>query len=74
MLIVNNLYPNITLPTRLGHTSATLIDNIFMNFPQSNIKLSGILVSDISDHLPCFSVFKFDSGYKSQIILLINIK
>ena len=66
MLIVNNLYPNITLPTRLGHTSATLIDNIFMNFPQSNIKLSGILVSDISDHLPCFSVFKFESGYKSQ--------
>ena len=66
MLIINNLYPNITFPTRLGHTSVTLIDNIFMNFPQYNIKLSGILVSDISDHLPCFSIFKFESGYKSQ--------
>ena len=54
-----NLYPKITRPTRI--TSHTLIDNIFTN-DIINSTTSGLLVSDISDHLPFFLVY--DSNYK----------
>jgi hypothetical protein len=50
-LLAYSYAPTITLPTRISDTSATLIDNIFIN----NISLkckSGIVYSDISDHLP----------------------
>ena len=43
------LCPSITLPTRLHDTSATLIDNMFSNI---NFQSSGLLVSNLSDHLP----------------------
>ena len=49
------MYPTITRPTRIASTSATLIDNIFT----SNITkdyLAGIIISDISDHLPIFYI------------------
>ena len=49
------LYPVITQPTRFSPTSATLIDNIFArNLPENY--LSGILLNDMSDHLPVFYV------------------
>merc|ERR1712082_127607 len=40
--------PTITKPTRIHNTSATLIDNIFKT--SNNIGVSGILLSDLSDH------------------------
>ena len=46
--------PSITLPTRLTDTSVTLIDNVFTNNIISNRHISGILLSDMSDHLPYF--------------------
>ena len=51
----NFSYPTITRPTRLGKSSSTLIDNIFVN----NINLdcfSGIIINDLSDHLPIFYI------------------
>ena len=46
--------PLITKPTRITHSSATLIDNIYTNL-RPNIGLtSGILEIDMSDHLPVF--------------------
>lgn len=42
-------------PTRITSHSATLIDNLFSNDPD-NHKFSGILWSDISDHLPVFQI------------------
>ncbi len=48
----NNLCPLITLPSRLGMKSATLIDNIFTSFAASR---SGLLYSNISDHFPIFA-------------------
>ena len=45
--------PTISYPTRI-HSSATLIDNIFYRATGNNNIKSGICVSDISDHLPCF--------------------
>ena len=56
-----NLYPLITKPSRITQHSATLIDNIFTNVLDSNVT-SGLLLTDISDHLPIFMVY--DINYK----------
>ena len=47
--------PMITKPTRITAHSATLIDNIFTNNTTVSSK-SGLIISDISDHLPIFSI------------------
>ena len=49
------LLPVITRPTRLHHTSATLIDHIFES---NKIKrhIAGIIVCSISDHFPTFYI------------------
>ena len=57
---VNNVYahsclPVITSPTRFGEECSTLIDNIFTNKPSENI-ISGLLIDNISDHLPIFYI------------------
>ena len=46
-------YPLITKPSRITDTSATLIDNILTNDLCRNNQ-SGLLINDISDHLPVF--------------------
>ena len=46
-----NLLPVITKPTRITDTSATLIDNILISKLQQAY-YSGIIISDMSDHLP----------------------
>ena len=48
--MTRGLLPMITKPTRLYHNSATLIDNIFVS-PVNNPVITGVLVSDISDHI-----------------------
>ena len=51
------LYPLIDRPSRITTSSATLIDNIFTN--QSNCDTcNSLLINDISDHLPVFSISK----------------
>ena len=42
----------ITKPTRITKSTATLIDNIFTNNLSRTEQSSGILINDISDHLP----------------------
>ena len=58
-LSANNFLPCITMPTRITHTTATLIDHIFIKLPakfyNTDVK-SGNLVSDITDHLPNFVI------------------
>merc|ERR1712059_37876 len=54
LMYANGLVPNITKPTRIQSTSATLIDNIFSS--SVSIGLSGILLDDISDHNMVFAV------------------
>lgn len=51
-----SLYPKITRPSRITSHSATLIDNIFTNEFENNT-VSGLLINDISDHLPVFTVY-----------------
>ena len=52
------LYPLIDKPTRITAYSATLIDNIFTNELGSTIS-SGLIINDISDHLPIFAICKY---------------
>ena len=50
--LASGLVPTITTPTSIIHSTATLIDNIYISVKnKTNIK-SGILCTDISDHLP----------------------
>lgn len=59
-----SLYPKITRPSRITLHCATLIDNIFTNDIVHNT-ISGLLISDISDHLPVFTVY--DNDYKTNL-------
>ena len=55
----NNFMPLLVLPTRITSRSSTLIDHMYYYQGNSNQELKtkrGILVSDISDHLPSYCV------------------
>lgn len=52
----NMFYPLISRPTRITPHTATLIDNIFTNHIDSHVIYSGLLLTDISDHLPIFFI------------------
>ena len=51
------LFPTILRPTRITNATATLIDNIYLSEQLATKYLSFILDCDISDHLPCLTVF-----------------
>lgn len=57
--------PTITLPTRISHHSATLIDNMFCNSIHE-VKKSGIIIDDTSDHLPVFISIGHESSKQSR--------
>ena len=60
MFISSGYIPKITLPTRLGQRSGSLIDNIFVKMSDDySFATSGILMSQISDHLPCFTILDY---------------
>jgi hypothetical protein len=56
-LYSHSMIPMITRPTRFSKNTSTLIDNILINKP-NNAAISGLLVTDISDHLPVFYMSK----------------
>ena len=57
LLTTNNFHPCITYPTRLTDNSGSLIDNIFLRSKTNHsFRSSGIILSDISDHLPCYTL------------------
>ena len=49
------LLPSITRPTRITHSTATLIDNILIDQKFSENYKSSVLIDNISDHLPCLT-------------------
>ena len=59
-MLVNNLLPKVTIPTRETETSSTLIDHIFTNINQSKC-IAGTLKTDISDHFSNFFITKTHS-------------
>lgn len=52
-LSLGGFVPSITRPTRITTSSATLIDNFYLNVPHI-LNSSGILIDDTSDHLPIY--------------------
>ncbi len=54
LFLTSNLLPSITKPTRITHSSSTLIDNIYISTSHAIPSLSGIITTDISDHFPVF--------------------
>ena len=56
MIYDNGLIPTITRPTRITNSTATLIDNIIMDYGNGIKSRSGIIVDNTSDHLPCFAI------------------
>lgn len=52
-----SLIPKITRPTRIAVHSATLLDNVFTNDLEN-----GLLINDISDHLPAFILIRPMNG------------
>ena len=64
LLYANTLLPHISKPTRYGDHSATLIDNIITNMYSQN-NLYGIILDDISDHLPIFLVLGNVQNHRS---------
>ena len=72
----NMLLPLITRPTRIISYTATLIDNIFTNHLE-NYLFSGLLFTDISDHLPifCFSYEQSSETIDDKFVVsVINLK
>ena len=57
MMFSAGYYPLINKPTRITNISTTIIDNIFTSDIEFS-KQSGLLVNDISDHLPVFQITK----------------
>ena len=68
--------PMINRPTRVTQSSATLIDNIFVNdYSQDNVYNSGILITDITDHFPVYSIssnIRVLSDQQCRVIRKIN--
>ena len=55
--VSHSFYPKVTLPTRFSKRNCTLIDQIFCKISENTTSVkcqAGILMSQISDHLPCF--------------------
>jgi hypothetical protein len=66
-----SFYPSITKPTRITSKSATLIDNIFTN--SHTEQKAGILVIDVSDHLPIFPSTNL-STYQENVEIDVEIR
>ena len=58
-LFSHSLFPSINKPTRISVTSATIIDNIFFDPIHTRPATSGILTCAVSDHLPVFTLTRF---------------
>lgn len=54
----NGYYPTTTKPTRITHSSATLIDNIYIKRKRKLEFKAAVIMADISDHLPIVVVLQ----------------
>ena len=55
-----SLFPLIYQPTRITNQCNSIIDNIYTNSMNEDI-ISGVIISDISDHFPIFSILQKDT-------------
>ena len=72
LLLSNGFYSRIDRPTRLTDTSATLIDQIFVNVHTDNI-ISGTWLVYIADHLPVYTTLSYEPRLKrSNMSILLK--
>ncbi len=64
--ITAGFIPTITKATRITYNSATLIDNIYTKYKPTDHLTSGLIISDISDHLPVFMLLGKPAGPKKR--------
>ena len=64
----NSFCSLISKPTRITHTSATILDHVWTNLYSENVK-TGVLLHPISDHLPVLTCY-----YTNQIRRKLNNK
>ena len=67
------MFPLINKPTRITNRSASLIDNIFTNAFGINHN-SGILLNDLSDHLPIFAIIEENVVICNDVSMVSYIK
>ena len=73
-LMANELLSVITKPTRLSHTSSTLIDNIFIKGVQLMSFNSCVLVENVSDHFPCLYLGNISTVKNSDTVVITSRK
>lgn len=77
--LTNGFLQTIFKATRIQNKSFSLIDQIFVNFPDEKIK-TGVIVNDISDHflnfltLPIASKSKKDEFFTRRVISSVNME
>ena len=67
MVYTKGLHPLITKPSQIRTNRATLIDHIYINIIDKNMK-SGLVINDISDHLPVFLTYDFQMNRNREKI------
>ena len=67
-MLDRHMMPCIMKPTRITKDTATLIDNILLSRELHAKQLSGIIISDISDHLPCLVIISNCKSTPKELI------
>ena len=73
MNLDEDLLPTITKPTRISEHCATLLDNIFLSRRLQCLFVSGILLTDISDHLPVLVCLR-DLRHETKVQKTLNYR
>ena len=73
MNLDEDLLPTITKPTRISEHCATLLDNIFLSRRLQCLFVSGILLTDISDHLPVLVCLR-DLRHETKVHKTLNYR
>ena len=60
LFTTNGFFPKISVPTRFTTNTCSQIDQIYVKVPRAHYDISikttaGVIISNISDHLPCFT-------------------
>jgi len=69
--IENGFLPTVTLPTRVTHSSATAIDNIYVKGHTSYKSCSFVIETDISDHFPLLAL---EEHWILKIVLIAQLQ
>ena len=66
MMVSHDSFPLVTIPTRISHLLATLIDNFFVNGGLLERSQADVIVSDGSDHLVLISKIKLNQSKENK--------